>query len=251
MLSATLEEGLGDYGIGAKIRALRLKKKMGLVELGQHSGLSPALLSKLERGRLFPTLPTLLRIALVFSVGLDYFFAGAREKPLVAVVRKAERVQLPERQDGKDMSYRFESLDYPATERRFNSYYAEFLPVARDNVRLHIARGRGVHLHAQGQVERSHRRPGTRARVRRLDVLRLRPSPWLPAQRHLNMLRHRRHDSLSRPSAGLPWSSPAGVSIAIALPGFPVAPIAELTIPAGQTTGMTLVPPPRQERRPT
>jgi transcriptional regulator with XRE-family HTH domain len=34
------------------------------------------LLSKLERGRLFPTLPTLLRIALVFSVGLDYFFAG-------------------------------------------------------------------------------------------------------------------------------------------------------------------------------
>ena len=141
MLSATLEEGLSDYAIGAKIRALRLKKKMGLVELGQHSGLSPALLSKLERGRLFPTLPTLLRIALVFSVGLDYFFAGAREKPLVAVVRKAERVQLPERQDGKDMSYRFESLDYPATERRFNSYYAEFLPVARDHVRLHTHAG--------------------------------------------------------------------------------------------------------------
>ena len=73
MLSATLEAGLSDYAIGGKIRALRLKKKMGLVELGQHSGLSPALLSKLERGRLFPTLPTLLRIALVFSVGLDYF----------------------------------------------------------------------------------------------------------------------------------------------------------------------------------
>jgi transcriptional regulator with XRE-family HTH domain len=92
---------------------------------------------ELERRRLFPTLPTLLRIALVFSVALDYFFAGAREKPLVAVIRKAERVQLPERQDGKEMSYRFESLDYPATERRFNSYCAEFFPVARDNVRLH------------------------------------------------------------------------------------------------------------------
>ena len=50
MLSATLEGGLSDYAIGAKIRAVRLKKKMGLVELGQHSGLSPALLSKLERG---------------------------------------------------------------------------------------------------------------------------------------------------------------------------------------------------------
>jgi len=75
------------------------------------------------------------------SVGLDYFFGTAREKPLVVVVRKAARVQLPERQDGKDMSYRFESLDYPATERRFNSYYAEFLPVARDNVRLHTHAG--------------------------------------------------------------------------------------------------------------
>ena len=39
------------------------------------------------------------------------------------------------------MSYRFESLDYPATERRFNSYYAEFLPVARNNVRLHTHAG--------------------------------------------------------------------------------------------------------------
>ena len=141
MLSPTLREGLKGYAIGPKIRTIRLQKKIGLVELGRHTGLSPAMLSKIERGKVFPTLPTLLRIALVFSVGLDYFFAGAREKPLVAVVRKAERVQLPERQDGKDMSYRFESLDYPATERRFNSYYAEFLPVARDNVRLHTHAG--------------------------------------------------------------------------------------------------------------
>src|ERR671911_2479316 len=97
MLSATLNAGLQGYGIGAKIRALRLKKKMGLVELGRHTGLSPAMLSKIERGRLFPTLPTLLRIALVFSVGLDYFFAGARDKPLVAITRKDERGMLQDR----------------------------------------------------------------------------------------------------------------------------------------------------------
>lgn len=126
MLSTTLQKGLAGYGVGEKIRAMRLKKKMGLVELGQHSGLSPALLSKIERGRVFPTLPTLLRIALVFSVGLEYFFAGSREKPVAAVSRKSERVRLPERAGARDAAYRFESLDYPATERRFNSYYAEF-----------------------------------------------------------------------------------------------------------------------------
>ena len=136
MLSATLEKGLSEYAIGAKIRSLRLKKKMGLVELGRHTGLSPALLSKIERNRLFPTLPTLLRIALVFSVDLAFFFAGAREKPVVAVVRKAHRVRLPERQ-GSDSAYRFESLDYPVSERKFDSYYADFLPVSRAALRLH------------------------------------------------------------------------------------------------------------------
>jgi transcriptional regulator with XRE-family HTH domain len=141
MLSATLNAGLQGYGIGGKIRGLRLKKKMGLVELGRHTGLSPAMLSKIERGRLHPTLPTLLRIALVFSVGLEFFFAGAREKPLVAVVRKVHRVKLPDRPEGHLATYRFESLDYPATERRFNSYYAEFLPPTKDNVRPHAHPG--------------------------------------------------------------------------------------------------------------
>ena len=130
MLSTTLQTGLSGYGIGDKLRALRLKKKMGLVELGSHTGLSPALLSKIERGKLFPTLPTLLRIALVFSVGLDYFFAGAREKPVAALSRKADRVRLPDQPGTRDSTYRFESLDYPATERRFNAYYAEFTSAA-------------------------------------------------------------------------------------------------------------------------
>ena len=137
MLSTTLQEGLSEYGIGDKIRTLRLKKKMGLVELGSHTALSPALLSKIERGLMFPTLPTLLRVALVFSVGLDFFFSGSRDKPLVAVVRRKDRVALPERPGTRDVAYRFESLDFTATERRFNAYLAEFFPVADEAMRPH------------------------------------------------------------------------------------------------------------------
>jgi transcriptional regulator with XRE-family HTH domain len=137
MLSKTLQDGLDDYRIGPKIRALRLKKKIGLVDLGKHTGLSPALLSKIERGRLFPTLPTLLRIALVFGVGLEFFFAGARDQPLIAVTRKNARVDLPERPGTREAAYRFASLDYAATERRFNCYSAEFFPVAPEKLRPH------------------------------------------------------------------------------------------------------------------
>jgi len=49
MLSQTMTSGLNHYAIGSKIRRLRLRKSMGLAELGKHTSLSPALLSKLER----------------------------------------------------------------------------------------------------------------------------------------------------------------------------------------------------------
>jgi transcriptional regulator with XRE-family HTH domain len=137
MLSTTLEEGLKAYAIGPKIRAIRLKRKMGLVELGRHTGLSPALLSKIERGQMFPTLPTLLRIALVFSVGLDYFFASAREKPIVGVARHKDRLRFPETQGARDVAYEFESLDFTAVERLLNSYYADFYPLPADKLRPH------------------------------------------------------------------------------------------------------------------
>lgn len=125
MLSETLVAGLEKYEIGAKIRTLRLKKKLGLVQLGEHTGLSPAMLSKIERGQLFPTLPTLLRIALVFGVGLDHFFTEKKDRPLVAVIRKQERLRLPDRPDKKP-SYFFESLDFPVNDRKMEAYYAEF-----------------------------------------------------------------------------------------------------------------------------
>jgi transcriptional regulator with XRE-family HTH domain len=137
MLSETLNKGLRVYAIGEKLRALRLKKKMGLVELGRHTGLSAAMLSKVERGKLFPTLPTLLRIALVFSVGLEYFFTDDGKRQRVAIVRRAERTRFPERPDGRDISFYFESLDFAAVERKLNAYYAEFQPLPLGKARPH------------------------------------------------------------------------------------------------------------------
>jgi quercetin dioxygenase-like cupin family protein len=46
-------------------------------------------------------------------------------------------VELPERPATREAAYRFASLDYPATERRFNCYYAEFFPVAGEKLRPH------------------------------------------------------------------------------------------------------------------
>jgi len=126
MLSDTLTAGLRRYEIGSKIRALRVKKKLGLVQLGEHTGLSPALLSKIERGQLFPTLPTLFRIAMVFGVGLDHFFIESEDRPLVVIIRKKDRMRLPNRPGEAMPSYFFESLDFALTDRKIDIFYAEF-----------------------------------------------------------------------------------------------------------------------------
>ena len=101
-LTDTLMDGLDRYEIGPKLRDLRLQKKMGLVELSRHTGLSAALLSKLERSKMYPTLPTLLRISMVFSVGLEYFFK--REEPPVTIVRSQDRMRFPEKTGRKNNS---------------------------------------------------------------------------------------------------------------------------------------------------
>lgn len=135
--SDIIADSLRPFAIGEKLRTLRLRKKLGLVELGKHTGFSAALLSKLERGKLYPTLPTLVRIAAVFNVGLEYFFNDERKRHLVSVVRRQDRQRFPERPGTPDISYFFESLDYPANSRKLSSYYAEFQRIAKERLKPH------------------------------------------------------------------------------------------------------------------
>jgi transcriptional regulator with XRE-family HTH domain len=149
MTSQTLDRGLREYGVGAKLRVLRLRKKMGLVELARHTGLSAAMLSKLERGVVFPTLPTLLRVALVFGVGLDHFFSAGASRRALGVVRRGERQRFVERLSGRDVAWEFECLDFAATERRVNAYWVRFHAPAKPRAHehdgaefIHVTRGR-------------------------------------------------------------------------------------------------------------
>src|SRR5208283_5409372 len=105
--------------------------------LSKHTGLSPALLSKLEHGKLYPTLPTLTRIALVFSVSLDHFFSDDKDRHTFAVSRKKDRLRFPEIPGSEEASFDFESLDYLATDRKFNAYLADFREIAAGKIRLH------------------------------------------------------------------------------------------------------------------
>src|SRR5438270_3217280 len=112
---------ISNYDIGAKLRHLRLRKKIALVDLGKHTGLSASMLSQLENGKLIPTLPTLARIAMVFDVGLDFFFGDKPSKHLFSVARQGERLRFAEPPDDPVPTYYFEVLAYGAVEKNISA----------------------------------------------------------------------------------------------------------------------------------
>src|ERR1700723_2332692 len=121
------ESFIAEKRIGERIKHLRLKKSMGLVELGRHTGLSASFLSQLETGRVVPTLRNLARISMVFSKDLSYFFEP-EPQTLFRVHRRNERGRLPQT-GADDPTYFFESLGYHVPDRQLDPYYAEFLPL--------------------------------------------------------------------------------------------------------------------------
>ena len=122
----TIRHLLANYDLGSKLRQLRLRKKIALVDLGKHTGLSASMLSQLENGKLVPTLPTLARIAMVFDVGLDHFFADQRARRVFSIVRAGERLRFPDQADSPTPGYFFEVLTFGATDKPISAYLAEF-----------------------------------------------------------------------------------------------------------------------------
>ena len=123
----TAERFIAEKHLGERIRRLRLKRSMGLVDLGRHTGLSASFLSQLETGRVVPTLRNLARIGMVFSKDLSYFFES-EPAAIFRVHRKRDRVRMP--QTGVESpTYSFESLGYMVPDRHMDPYFAEFVPL--------------------------------------------------------------------------------------------------------------------------
>ncbi len=151
--AAIVEESIRPYAIADKLRTLRLRRSMGLAQLAEHSGFSPAMLSRLENGRLVPTLPTLTRIALVFGVGLDYFFTDPRKRHVVAISRRNERKVFPSDPKLPSTSWFFESLDFRATERKLNGFLAHFHPLPEQKITPHFHPGVELLYLIEGELE--------------------------------------------------------------------------------------------------
>ena len=119
------EWSLRQYSLGPKLRALRTTKRLTLSRLAAQTGLSTALISKLETGRMMPTLPTLAVICKEYGVGLSHFFCEP-ERHSISVTRKAHLQSNFSRSDAAKIV----PLNLPGPETRLSSEMVEISPAS-------------------------------------------------------------------------------------------------------------------------
>ena len=113
-----------DYNIGAKIKKLRLAKKLTLQAVAKETGFSPALISQIENNNVSPPIATLSRIAKFFDVKVGMFFTEDEEECRFEVVRRGERKQIPRviSRSGTSQGYSYESLSFRKQNKKMEPF---------------------------------------------------------------------------------------------------------------------------------
>jgi transcriptional regulator with XRE-family HTH domain len=91
--AADLTDDRDELGreFGNRVRGLRESAKLTLEELSRQSGVSRAMLSKVERGEKSPTIGVATRISRARNTSLTFLTGGEEQRRAVALVRKTER----------------------------------------------------------------------------------------------------------------------------------------------------------------
>ena len=79
------------YHFGEKLRSVRERKGYTLKVVATQAGVSESLISQIERNRVSPAIDTLLSLADVLDINLEFLFEEYRRKHPVQVIRKTER----------------------------------------------------------------------------------------------------------------------------------------------------------------
>lgn len=115
---------MSEYNIGAKIKRLRLAKKLTLQAVARETGFSPALISQIENNNVSPPIATLSKIAKFFDVKISLFFAEDEEEHRYEIVRHNERKLIPRviSRSGTSQGYSYESLSFRKQNKKMEPF---------------------------------------------------------------------------------------------------------------------------------
>lgn len=103
------EKRLED-AIGLEVRTLRKQQGLTVADLGEATGLSPGMLSKIENGLTSPSLTTLQSLAHALGVSISAFLRRFEEEHAVAHVKAGEGVDVGRR--GSRAGHQYQLLGY-------------------------------------------------------------------------------------------------------------------------------------------
>jgi transcriptional regulator with XRE-family HTH domain len=112
--------------IGYRIREFRKARRLKLEELAKASGISKALLSKIENAKVGSPISIYSRITSALGVSLSDLFREEEEKGSCAIIRKNERKRVSRGQ--AKHGYQFESLGHKWSNTNLNPFLLTYLP---------------------------------------------------------------------------------------------------------------------------
>jgi len=126
---APVVRSLSAARIGAQVRALRMAAEVSGGELAKTSGISPSMLSRIERGLVSPSVETLERLANGLGVPASRFFSDQARRTDFCHVRAGQGVVVD--RVGAVSDYRYELLGHLLSGNLFvEPYLVTMLPGA-------------------------------------------------------------------------------------------------------------------------
>lgn len=137
------------YPFGEKIRAMRERRGLTIREVAQRAELSESLISQIERNKVSPALDTLLTLAEILDVDLEYLFADYRRQREVRIVRAGERRVV----DYPGMRYHELAVAGELEEHGMQAWLLEIEPGAERGNTEYGHPGRELGIIVQGRAE--------------------------------------------------------------------------------------------------
>ena len=145
------------YHFGEKLRQMREHKGYTLKYVAQMAGVSESLVSQIERNHVSPAIDTLLSLADVLDINLEFLFEEYRRQHPVQLIRRGERAKMAE----GDVDY--EELSKPDPNDKTNNFEAYIIRIpahctTHHGSTGHIGRELGIivkgcaNLHYENQV---------------------------------------------------------------------------------------------------
>ena len=150
-----ISKKLKALAIGEKIRRIRQSKGLTLEDISQRTGLSKALISRIENEHVSPPIATLLRIAAALKVEISHFFSDQASPYKVTVVRHHERSTTRDSMilAGQDAGYTYELLAFKKDDKHMEPFIVAFDLKERDEVPMQQHKGEEfLHL-LEGKLE--------------------------------------------------------------------------------------------------